>query len=247
MKKRLLLILFLPGVTCGAFAKSRAANFNERNPGKPAMYAANAKKATNNTAAPIKGTVRDASGQPLPGVSVTIKGSTKGAQTDANGQFTIDANIGDVLVFSYVGYNGQELKLVSPAQLSITLTEDSQQLSEVVVTALGIKKERRSLGYSVTEVKGEDLTKAREPSFMNSLVGKVAGLNVSSLSGGPGASTNVTIRGVAGLSGNTQPLYVINGVPVESSPGGLAGSLSSSQPQTIAVTSTITLPIMAMQ
>ncbi|RCH54392.1 SusC/RagA family TonB-linked outer membrane protein [Mucilaginibacter hurinus] len=225
MNKKLLLILFLPGITCGAYAGSRTVNTPRISYGTQARLAT----AALNAQAPIKGVVRDNAGQTLPGVSVTVKGTTKGAQTDVNGQFTVDAEIGDVLVISYVGYVTKEIKVTSPGQLAISISEDSQELSEVVVTALGIKKERRTLGYSVTEVKGEELTKTREVSFMNGLVGKVAGLNVSSLSGGPGASTNVQIRGVAGLSGNVQPLYVVNGVPIESSPGGMAGTLSSGQ------------------
>ncbi|RYZ97524.1 MAG: SusC/RagA family TonB-linked outer membrane protein, partial [Sphingobacteriaceae bacterium] len=165
------------------------------------------------------------------GVSVTVKGTNKGAQTDINGQFTVDAEIGDVLVISYLGYTTQEVKLSSPAQLTISLAEDSKQLSEVVVTALGIKRERRSLGYSVTEVKGEELTTAREVSVVNGLVGKVAGLNVNSMSGGPGASTNIQIRGVSSISQTSQPLYVINGIPFESQPGGIGSQLNPNRPQ----------------
>lgn len=175
----------------------------------------------------VKGTVREPSGQPLPGVNVMVKGTTIGAQTDINGRFGITANIGDVLVVSFLGYNKQEFKIVNSADILLTLTEDSKQLSEVVVTALGVKKERRSLGYSVTEVKGEDLTISREPSFMNALVGKVAGLNVTSMSGGPGSSTNILIRGVSSLSQTNQPLYVINGIPIESQPGGTAAYVST--------------------
>jgi len=100
------------------------------------------------------------------------------------------------------------------------LEHTRQQLTEVVVTALGIKKERKSLGYSVTEIKGEELTKAREVNMLNSLEGKVAGLNVSAISGGPGASSNVLIRGVSSLGQTNQPLYVINGVPIENQPSG---------------------------
>ncbi|RVU00964.1 SusC/RagA family TonB-linked outer membrane protein [Mucilaginibacter limnophilus] len=222
MKKKLLLILFLPGITCGAYAGSRTLNI----PRKSIV------SITSNMQAPIKGVVRDNAGQPLPGVSITVKGTTKGAQSDINGQFTVDAEIGDILIISYVGYVTQEIKVSSTAQITINISEDSKQLSEVVVTALGIKKERRAIGYSVTEVKGEDLTKTREVSFMNALVGKVAGVNINSLSGGPGASTNVQIRGVANLSGYSQPLYVINGIPVESNPGGHGGTLTGGAGQT---------------
>ena len=226
MKKKLLLILFLPGVTCGAYAANRPTYLPKRNPEMQVTLAPLHQKA----AAPIKGVVRDASGQPLPGVSVMIKGTSKGGQTDVNGAFTIDAQPGDILVFSFLGYNKTEFKIATGAEIVITLTEDSKQLGEVVVTALGIKKERRSLGYSVSEVKGEDLTKAREPNFVNSLVGKVAGLNVNAMSGGPGASSNIIIRGVSSISQTNQPLYVVNGIPIESQPGGIGNYLNPGKP-----------------
>ncbi|MET3980513.1 TonB-linked SusC/RagA family outer membrane protein [Mucilaginibacter sp. UYP25] len=221
MKKKFLLILFLPGVTCGAYAANHNVGSIKGNFGLHVRATGNA-----STAAPIKVTVRDNTGQPLPGVTVKIKGTGIGGQTDVNGAVTINAQIGDILVFSYIGYVTQEAKLITGADLSIALAEDSKVLGEVVVTALGIKKERRSLGYSVSEVKGEDLTKAREPNFVNALVGKVAGVNVSNMSGGPGASTNILIRGVSSISQTNQPLYVVNGVPIESQPGGVASYLS---------------------
>ncbi|MDB5112923.1 MAG: SusC/RagA family TonB-linked outer membrane protein, partial [Mucilaginibacter sp.] len=185
---------------------------------------------TNIIAIPIRGTVRDATGQPLTGVSIIIKDSKTGTQTNVNGQFTIDANIGDVLVLSYVGYIKKEVTIVTPAQLEILLDEDSKQLSEIVVTALGIKKERKALGYSITEVKGEELTQAREPNVMNSLEGRVAGLNVSPTAGGPGSSSNVIIRGVSSLTQTSQPLYVINGVPMENNPNSAPGTQYDNQP-----------------
>ncbi|HTH82519.1 MAG TPA: SusC/RagA family TonB-linked outer membrane protein [Mucilaginibacter sp.] len=183
------------------------------------------------TAATIKigGIVRDASGQPLIGVNVSLKGTQSGTQTNVNGQFSLDANIGDVLIFSYIGYSRKEITITSPAQLSVLLDEDSKQLSEVVVTALGIKKERKALGYSITEVKGDELTQAREPNVMNDLEGKVAGLNVSPTAGGPGSSSNVIIRGVSSLTQTSQPLYVINGVPMENNPNSAPGSQYDNQ------------------
>jgi TonB-linked SusC/RagA family outer membrane protein len=160
----------------------------------------------------ISGSVRDANGQPLPGVSVMLKGTQSGTQTDVNGHFSIDANIGDVLTFNYIGYLKKDVTIASPAELSVSLDEDSKQLSEVVVTALGIKKERKALGYSVSEVKGSELTTARETNFASELEGKVAGVNVTTISGGAASSVNIKIRGAASLNGSTQPLYVINGV-----------------------------------
>ena len=178
----------------------------------------------------ISGTVRDATGQPLIGVSVMIKGTTTGVQSNVNGQFAIDANIGDIITFNYLGYSKKEITIASPASLTVVMAEDSKQLGEVVVTALGIKKERKALGYSVTEIKGDELTQAREPNVINSLEGKVAGLNVSPTAGGPGSSSNVIIRGISSISQTNQPLYVINGVPMENTPNSAAGSQYDNQP-----------------
>jgi TonB-linked SusC/RagA family outer membrane protein len=178
---------------------------------------------------PISGFVRDAGGQAIIGVNILVKGTTKGTQTDINGRFTIDANIGDVLVFTYLGYVRKDVNVTS-ASLTVQLTEDSKQLGEVVVTALGIRKERKALGYSVTELKGDELTQAREPNVMNDIEGKVAGVNVSPTAGGPGAATSVIIRGVSSLTQTTQPLYVINGVPMENNPNSAMGSQYDNAP-----------------
>lgn len=166
----------------------------------------------------IPGKVTDKNGNPIPGVSVTIKGKKGGTSTNNNGVFNIEASKGDVLVFTSVGYEMKEVTVVNTDNISVELVENTTQLNTVVVTALGIRRERRSLGYSVTEVAGSDLTQAREINVANSLVGKVAGLDVSSIAGGPGASSNVIIRGISSLGNTNQPLYVINGVPMESSP-----------------------------
>ncbi len=168
----------------------------------------------------IAGKVTSSDGKPISGVSVTVKGTKKGVSSDISGVFAIDANKGDVLVFSSIGFQKKEVTVGDETTLMIVLTAGNQQLTEVVVTALGIRKDRKSLGYSVTEIKGEELTKNREVNVLNSLEGKVAGLNVSGIPGGPGASSNVTIRGVSSLGQTNQPLYVINGVPVENNPSG---------------------------
>ena len=170
---------------------------------------------------PIKGKVKDAKGIPLPGASIRIKGTNRGTIADINGDFSIDVPESGILVFSYSGFTSQEITVTGRSNFDITLAEDSQQLGEVVVVALGIKKERRALGYAVSEVRGEELTKARENNLMNSLAGKVPGLDISLTSGGAGAATSVTIRGVSSLSQSNQPLYVINGVPMENQPVGL--------------------------
>lgn len=178
---------------------------------------------------PIKGFVRDATGQPLIGVSVNLKGSGTGTQTDVNGRFTISANVGDILVFSYIGFVKKEVPVINANDITVDLAEDSKQLSEVVVTALGIKRQRKSLGYSVSEVKGDELTQAREVNVANSLTGKVAGLNVSSVSGGPNASANVVIRGVSSFN-QQQPLYVVNGIPINNTPSGNTGGQYDNAP-----------------
>ncbi len=169
---------------------------------------------------PITGTVKDPLGGVLPGATVRVKGTGVGTSTDINGKFSLNAPENAILVISYAGFQTKEVAIGTQAIINIVLTEDTKQLSEVVVTALGIKKERRALGYSVTQVAGETLTQARENNVLNSLVGKVAGLDVSSTSGGAGAATSVTIRGVSSLGQSSQPLYVINGVPMESEPVG---------------------------
>jgi hypothetical protein len=154
----------------------------------------------------ITGRITDSKGDPLSGVSITVKGTNKGTATNTRGEFSIDASKGDILVVSYVGYEKKEITIGNSNNIAISLNAADQQLTEVVVTALGIKKEKKALGYSVTEVKGNELTQAREVNVANSLVGKVAGVNVSSVSGGPGSSTSVIIRGVSSLSGQNQPL-----------------------------------------
>ncbi len=172
------------------------------------------------------GVVTDEKGNPLVGATVRVKGSAVARATDLNGKFSINALTGNTLVISFAGYNSEELVLTNDNAIKIVLTEDNRMLNEVVVTALGMKKEKRSLGYSVTQVQGDALTQARENNVMNALVGKVAGLDISSTAGGAGAATNVTIRGVSSINQTSQPLYVINGIPMESKPVGLNNSNS---------------------
>jgi TonB-linked SusC/RagA family outer membrane protein len=166
----------------------------------------------------LTGKVTDAKGSALPGVTVIVRGTQQGTSTDASGAYSIAAPDTASLVFSSIGFTPQTIAVRSRRVVNVTLGENTQELGEVVVTALNVARERKTLGYSVTEVKGETLTQARETNVANSLVGKVAGLNVNSTSGGAGSSSNVIIRGVSSLNQTNQPLYVINGVPVESQP-----------------------------
>ncbi|RYG05251.1 MAG: SusC/RagA family TonB-linked outer membrane protein, partial [Chitinophagaceae bacterium] len=175
----------------------------------------------------ITGTVisaRDSSS--LSGVSVTIGSNKRGGTTsDGSGKFTITAPAGtQQLTVTSVGYQSKTVTVDgSGKELTIYLDPNDNELTEVVVTSLGIKKERKALGYSVSEVKGSEFTQARENNVANSLTGKVAGVNVAGLSTGPGGSSRVTIRGNGSLNGDNQPLYVVNGMPIDNSvPGGAA-------------------------
>lgn len=166
----------------------------------------------------VTGKVTDAKGASLPGVTVIVRGTRQGMSTGAEGTYSIAVPDTAALVFSSVGYDPQTIRVRAQSVINVTLRDNSQALNEVVVTALGIARERKALGYSVTEIRGPSLTAARETNVANSLVGKVAGLNVNSTAGGPGASSNVIIRGASSINQTNQPLYVINGVPVESQP-----------------------------
>ena len=164
----------------------------------------------------ITGKVTDAeTNEPVPGVAVTLKGTSTAVATDVNGLYSIHAGNNATLVFKFLGYATQEVLVGSQTTINIKLHVSSNQLNDVVVTALGIKRERRALGYSVTEVKGASLTEARETNFVNDLEGKVAGVNVSNVATGPGGSANVVIRGISDLTGSNQPLYVIDGIPMQ--------------------------------
>ena len=168
----------------------------------------------------VRGNISDASG-PLIGVSVKVVGTTNGTITDLDGNFMLKCNVSDELEVSYVGY--KTLRMKAQSNLKIKLEEDATELGEVVVTALGIKRERKALGYGLSEVKGEELTKAKETNVVNSLAGKVAGLVVSNTAGGASGSTRVMLRGTTEMTGNNQPLYVVDGVPLDNSNFGNAG------------------------
>ncbi|AFD08714.1 SusC/RagA family TonB-linked outer membrane protein [Solitalea canadensis] len=160
--------------------------------------------------------------QPLPSVTVLIKGTNIATQTDLEGKYSIKTSDGATLVFSYVGYTTREVTLGSSNVIDVTLVTDSRMIGEVVVTALGIKKEARSVGYATGQVKGDELTQAREVNVANALAGKVAGVSVASPASGPGGAANVIIRGSSSLTGSSQPLYVLNGVPMNNSNSGSA-------------------------
>jgi len=162
----------------------------------------------------IKGTVKDETGKPVPGVTITIKGAQGGTQTNTSGQYSIGAKTGDILVFSFIGYQSKEVTVGTQSTLDVSLTPDSKNLETVVVTALGIKRSEKSLTYTTQQVSGEELNKVKSPNLVNSLNGKVAGMTISPSSSGVGGSAKVILRGSRSVSGNNQPLYVIDGVPI---------------------------------
>lgn len=152
-------------------------------------------------------------GMPIPGASVKIKGAKTSAQTGTAGLYSIKANPGDVLQFSYLGFVTKEQNAATI--VNVTLNPDSKVLNEVVVTALGQKVTRRSLGTSEQTVKGQDIADTQRENFINALQGRVAGIEVTSSSGVPGASSSITIRGVSSISGSNQPLFVVDGLPID--------------------------------
>jgi TonB-linked SusC/RagA family outer membrane protein len=164
----------------------------------------------------IKGKVTDSkTNEALTGVSVGVKGTTRGSLTDVDGNYSITAAPTDILTFSYLGYKKTEVLVANKTAIDVKLEVSENQLKEVqITTALGITKEKRAIGYSETEVKGSSITEARENSFVNSLEGRVAGVNVSGVASGPNGATNVIIRGITSLTGNNQPLYILNGIPL---------------------------------
>ena len=162
----------------------------------------------------VTGTVTTNDG-PLPGATVVVQGSNAGTTSDFDGNFSIEASVGDVLVASYVGYATQELTVDASSQINFVLNED-QLLDEVVITALGISREKKSLGYAVTEVAGDNVNTIKDNNLANSLSGKVAGLQISQ-AGSLGSSSRVTIRGNNSLGGDTQALIVVDGMPINAS------------------------------
>ena len=171
----------------------------------------------------ISGTVSDENGLPLLGATVVISGSSTGTSTDFDGNYKINANTGDVLSFSYVGYQGQNITVGTSNTVNVTLQLDNT-LDEVVVTALGIKREAKALGYSVQSLKGEGMTEARESNISNALSGKIAGVQVTGTSGSVGASSRIVLRGNSSITGNNEPLYVVDGIPIDNRSLGNAGS-----------------------
>lgn len=161
----------------------------------------------------ITGTVSDGDALPLPGVNIVVQGTTNGTQTDFDGNYAIEASEGQSLVFSYIGFKNETRAVGASDVINLQLTEDAEALDEVVVTALGITREKQALGYATTEVSGDQVNTARETNFVNSLSGRVAGLDVKK-SSSLGGSSNIILRGYTSLTGNNQPLFVVDGTPI---------------------------------
>ena len=160
----------------------------------------------------ISGTVSDENGVPLPGATVVVEGTSTGVSTDFDGNYSIDASQGDVLVFSYVGYQSQSVSVGASSTVDVSLEPDSL-LDEVVVTALGLTREKKSLGYSVSEITSEQVNTIKDHNLANALVGKVAGINITQ-SGTIGAGSRIVIRGNNSLTGQNQALVVVDGIPI---------------------------------
>lgn len=183
--------------------------------------------------ATIKGLVKDDTGQGLVGVTVSVKGTSTRAQTDATGHFAIAAKPGDVLVFSYIGFVQKKVTVEGTSDIVIQLVADAKGLDEVVVTALGVKRSEKSLTYSTQQVSGTALTDVKTDNLMNALSGKVAGLTIAPSASGVGGSSKVILRGNRSLDLNNQPLYVIDGVPISNggNPHGQPGDAYGGNPE----------------
>ncbi|HPM32182.1 MAG TPA: SusC/RagA family TonB-linked outer membrane protein, partial [Chryseolinea sp.] len=164
-------------------------------------------------------------GSGLPGVNVVVKGTTNGTVTDLDGNYTLSvSSTGQYLVFTFIGLKSEEVEIGGRSTVDISLALDVTQLSEVVVTAFGVEQQKKALGYSVQEVKGDQFTQARDQNIVSSLSGKIAGAQITTTSGGVGSSSRIVLRGASSLTGNNQPLFVVDGIPISNRATGNSGS-----------------------
>ena len=183
----------------------------------------------------IEGRVISDTGEAIPGVSISVKGTLQGTTTNVDGRYTlsIEDRENTVLVFSFVGMETVEVSVGNRSVIDITMSPDVQQLSEIVVTALGIERQKQSLAYAVSELEGEAIANKSEPDLIRALSGKVAGVNITGAGGASGSSTNIIIRGNNSATGNNQPLFVVDGIPFDNTinntadPGGAASTYSN--------------------
>ncbi len=173
---------------------------------------------------PVSGRVTDASGQPIIGASVIVRGTTLGVSTDVDGRFSLEVPApaaSQTLEVSYLGYETASIPVGSRTSFAVTLQESSSEIESVVVTALGIKREEKALSYNVQQVGAEDITTVKDANFMNSLAGKVAGVTINASSSGVGGATKkVVLRGNKSISQSSNALYVIDGIPMYNFGGG---------------------------
>jgi TonB-linked SusC/RagA family outer membrane protein len=174
----------------------------------------------------VSGKVVDQNGEPIPGVAISVAGTSTGTISNIDGDFSLTAPEDGELVVSYIGFATQRIQVNSRSIINITMSEDIAGLDEVVVTALGIKREAKSLGYATSSVESEEMTINRTPNFMDALQGKVAGVNITSMGSGPQGSSKIRIRGVSSFGGNNSPLIVVNGVPIDNTNFGVSGDVS---------------------
>ena len=176
----------------------------------------------------ISGTVTGSDGKPIAGVTVVVEGTSVGTTTNAAGAYSISARNDAKLVFSFIGMENQTIPVNGKSTINVQMKEDAIGVDEVVVTAMGITRSEKSLGYSVTTVKSDEISKAREGNVLNALAGKVAGVNISAASGTAGGGSRIIIRGQSSLGSAGSPLFVIDGMPVSNqsyNPTGINGSV----------------------
>lgn len=165
----------------------------------------------------ISGTVTGENKEALPGVNILISGSSQGTVTNSEGKYTLETPANATLVFSFIGYVSQTIAVGARSSIDVQLTQESRNLDEFVVTALGIKREAKTLGYATATVNADQISTNRTPNVISSLQGKMAGVNITSLSTGPGGTAKIRIRGQSSFSGQNNPLIVVNGVPIDNS------------------------------
>ena len=175
----------------------------------------------------VTGVVTGANNEGLPGVNVLVGGTTTGTTTDADGKFTINAPGNASLIFSYISYLSQTVPVNNRSIVNVKLVEDAKAIDEVIVTALGIKRESKTLGYATATVNAEQINVNRTPNFVSGLQGKMAGVNITSMGTGPAGTAKIRIRGQSSFSGNNSPLIVVNGVPIDNSNYALGGDFGA--------------------
>lgn len=179
----------------------------------------------------ITGTVTDSeSGDPIPGVSVVVRGTTIGTVTNVDGNYSLSVpDDATNLLFSFVGMKTQDIAIGGRTTINVVMVSEAIGVDEVIVTALGISREKKALGYAVQDVKGDEITKAKETNVVNTLQGKISGAQITNTSGAVGASSRIVLRGVSSLDGNNQPLFVVDGVPIDNSNFGNTGTAGTNR------------------